>query len=112
MKLKHRNVDQENADNKNKEVEKLLRELIDAIKDQSSSSGSREQGKWTENQLDSLRKLFEDLRLDNVNDLRVKVFNNIKDNMRAKVNKNDFETALLDNVPSLNRKAVSNIAEI
>lgn len=61
-KRKQRKDDIGNTDKaKNQEIETLLRELIDTLKDKGASGGSkRSKGKWDENQLDSLRKLFEE----------------------------------------------------
>lgn len=59
---------------KNKELERLLRELIDTLKDKSSVTSRRERGKWDDNQLDSLKKLFEEMRLENTKDIKMKVF--------------------------------------
>ena len=63
-------------DGKNQELERLLRELIDTLKDKSSTSSKREKGRWDDNQLDSLKKLFEEVRLENSKDIKMKVFKN------------------------------------
>ena len=89
------------------------KELIDTLKDKSSSGGKREKGAWSDNQLDSLRKLYEECRLENTKDIKSKVFKEAAQKCKnsRKVPKAIFESDLLDNT-SLNRKAVSNILEI
>ena len=77
-KRKDQNGDSESS--RNKEMEGLLRELIDTIKDKSSSSSNRERGKWEENHMDCLRKLFEECRLDNSKDIKLRVFKDSVEN--------------------------------
>lgn len=98
---------------RNKELETLLRELIDTLKDKSSGGSKREKGKWEDNHLDSLRKLFEECRLDNTKDVKAKVFKESVVNCKnlKKVPLNHFENDLLDNT-TLNRRAVSNILKL
>jgi len=108
-----RKGESENQDGKNKEVELLLRELVDTLKDKTSSGGKREKGKWSDNHLDSLRKLFEECRLDNTKDIKNRVFKESTQKCKniKKVSKALFESDLLDNT-ALNRKTVNNILEL
>jgi len=73
----------------------------------------REKGRWIDNHLDSLRKFFEEMRLQDVKDIKMKVFkeSTSKSKNTRKVAKAEFESDLLDNT-TLNRKAVNNILEI
>lgn len=101
------------AGENSQQVEGLLRELIDTIKDSSNAPASRDRGRWIDNQLDSLSKFFEEMRVDNVRDVKLKVFQDASSkvkNSRA-VPKADFESDIVDNTP-LTRKAVTNITEI
>lgn len=97
----------------NKEIEKLLRELIDTLKDKSTSGGKREKGRWADNQLDSLRKFYEECRLENTKDVKLKIFKESMQNCKniKRVPKKHFESDLLDNT-ALNRKTVDNILQI
>jgi hypothetical protein len=98
----------------NEEVESLMRELIDTIKDNSGGTGKRGKGQWSDNQLESLRNLFEECRLEDCKDIIAKVFRESaprSKNLIKTINMAHFENGLIDHT-SLSRKAISNILKI
>lgn len=101
---KKKNLEDSPDNARDKKMEELLRELIDTIKDKSSNTTKRQKGKWEDNYLDSLHKLFEECRLENTKDLKLKVFT-------SATSKENFESDLLDNT-TLNRKSVQNIVNL
>jgi hypothetical protein len=97
-----------------KEVESLIRELIYTIKGNSGGTGKKGKDKWSDSQLESLRKLFEECRLEDCKDIISKVFiesASKSKNTKKKVVQTHFEKDLINHT-SLNKWAISNILKI